>query len=165
VANRRRDVGLRRYIRLVKNTVRVGGVVLAVGVVVGSVAGCSSPPPPQQQPGTLVSGTAEVTVDNQSLPKVKSVDCTPGGDTMTITTGDQSSGTTTVVSNGDRQTVTAVAIRDLGGFSGSYTQALAGDATVSMTGATYAITGTADGFKTDNPSFRSNSTFTIKVAC
>jgi ipoprotein LpqH len=157
--------GLRRYIRLVKNTVRVGGVVLAVGLALGSAAGCSSPPPQQQQPGTLVSGTAEVTIGSQSLGKVKSVDCTPAGDTMTITTGDENSGTTTLVSNGDRQSVTAVTIRDLGGFTGTYTESLAGDASVSMTGATYAITGTADGFQTDNPSFRSNSTFTIKVAC
>jgi lipoprotein LpqH len=145
--------------------VRVGGIVLAAGLAIGSAAGCSSPPQPQPQPGALVSGTAEVTVSDQSLGKVQSVDCTPAGDTITITTGDQNSGTTTVVSNGDKQTVKAVTIRDLGGFTGSYTEALAGDASVSMTGATYAITGTADGFKTDNPSFRANSTFTIKVAC
>lgn len=34
-----------------------------------------------------------------------------------------------------------------------------------MTGGTYLITGTADGFKTDNPSFRAKGTFAIKVAC
>ena len=34
-----------------------------------------------------------------------------------------------------------------------------------MTGRTYAITGNAQGFATDNPSFRANGTFTIKVAC
>lgn len=144
---------------------RVGAIVLAAGLAIGSAAGCSSPPQEQPQPGALVAGTAEVTVNDQSLGKVKSVDCTPAGDTMTITTGDQNSGTTILVSNGDKQTVKAVTIRNLGGFTGSYTEALAGDASVSMTGATYAITGTADGFKTDNPSFRANGTFTIKVAC
>jgi ipoprotein LpqH len=165
VANRCRGVGLSRYIPLVTNTVRVGGIVLAAGLAAASAAGCSSPPQQQRQPGALASGTAEVTVNGQSLGKVESVDCTQAGDLVTITTGDQNSGTTTVVSNGDKQTVRDISIRDLGGFTGSYTQALAGDASVSMTGKTYAISGTADGFKTDNPSFRTNSTFSIKVAC
>ena len=34
-----------------------------------------------------------------------------------------------------------------------------------MTGRTYEITGTADGFATDNPSFRTSGTFTIAVSC
>ena len=34
-----------------------------------------------------------------------------------------------------------------------------------MTGRTYDISGTADGFHTDNPSFRANGTFAIKVSC
>ncbi|MCV7225967.1 lipoprotein LpqH [Mycolicibacterium komossense] len=134
-------------------------------LIVGIAAGCSSPPQQQRQPGALVPGTAEVTINDQKLGSFQSVDCTPAGHTMTITAGNTNSGTTVVVSNGDKQTVTAVTITDLGGFTGSYTQGLAGDAAVSMTGATYSITGTADGFNTDNPSFRSNSTFAIKVAC
>jgi hypothetical protein len=36
---------------------------------------------------------------------------------------------------------------------------------VTLTGNTYTITGTADGFNTDAPSFVANGTFTIKVAC
>ena len=32
-------------------------------------------------------------------------------------------------------------------------------------GRTYDITGTADGFLTDKPSFRTNGTFAIKVSC
>jgi hypothetical protein len=34
-----------------------------------------------------------------------------------------------------------------------------------MTGKTYTISGTADGFATDSPSFRKSGDFTIKVAC
>ena len=34
-----------------------------------------------------------------------------------------------------------------------------------MTGRTYDITGTADGFDMANPSFRTYGTFAIKVAC
>jgi lipoprotein LpqH len=165
--------GQRRYIRLVQKLARypemtparLGGAVLALGLLTGAVAGCSSPPPPNAPAGALSAGTAEITVNDQNLGKVDAVDCTPAGDTMTITTGDQSSGTTTLVSNADKQSVTAVTINNLGGFTGSYTQDLAGSATVSMTGGTYSITGTADGFKTAAPSYRANGTFTIKVAC
>ncbi|CAN5777277.1 N/A [soil metagenome] len=165
--------GRRRYIRLVqtvaqylkKSPARFGGAVVTAGVVVGSVAGCSSPPEPNAPPGSLVSGTAEITVNDQNLGKVDAVSCTPAGDTMTITTGDQNSGTTTLISNADKQSVKAVTIRNLGGFTGSYTEDLGGSATVTMTGGTYAITGNADGFKTDAPSYRANGTFTIKVAC
>ncbi len=144
-----------------KKTLSLAGAVLVVGIA----AGCSSPPQQQRQAGALIPGTAEVTINDQKLGEFKTVDCTPAGDTMTISTGSSTSGTTALIANGDKQTVKAVTITDLGGFTGSYTEDLAGDAAVSMTGSTYSITGTADGFKTDNPSFRSNGTFTIKVAC
>ena len=34
-----------------------------------------------------------------------------------------------------------------------------------MTGNTYSVTGSADGFETKSPSFRTQGTFEIKVAC
>lgn len=131
-----------------------------------AVAGCSSnPPPPPPQPGTLVAGTAAVTVNDNDLGQFKSVQCTAAGRQTTITTGDDSSGSTAVVSRGDGLNAQLVSIRDLGGFTGSYNQGLGGEAKVTLTGNTYTITGTADGFNTDAPSFRTNGTFTIKVAC
>jgi hypothetical protein len=44
-----------------------------------------------------------------------------------------------------------IAIRDLGGFTGSYSAGLGGTAKVTIAGGTYAITGTADGFKHRQP--------------
>lgn len=38
-------------------------------------------------------------------------------------------------------------------------------AEVRMTGRTYDISGTADGFKTDSPSFRASGAFNIRVSC
>ena len=70
-----------------------------------------------------------------------------------------------MVSSADGLIAKSVAIRDLGGFTGSFNEGLGGNATVSLDGATYTITGTADGFATDNASFRSTGTFTIKAAC
>lgn len=42
---------------------------------------------------------------------------------------------------------------------------VAGTSKVTMTGPTYDITGTADGFDTANPSFRTSGPFAIKVSC
>jgi hypothetical protein len=133
--------------------------------VLAAVAGCSSPPPAKPQPGTLVVGTAAVTVNDADAGSTDVVACTAAGPLTTITTGDAESGVTALVSNEGELTAETVSIRNLGGFTGSYNAGLGGKATVTMTGRTYAITGTADGFATDKPSFRTNGTFAIKVAC
>ena len=93
------------------------------------------------------------------------VQCSVAGPLTTITTGDDKSGVTALVSNADALTAESVTIRNLGGFTGSYNAGLGGQAKVTQTGRTYDITGTADGFQTDQPSFRTSGTFTIKVAC
>ncbi|MBI5338997.1 MAG: lipoprotein LpqH [Mycolicibacterium rufum] len=131
-----------------------------------AVAGCSSSPPDYRPPADqLVAGTAQVTVNGQDVGTTDAVQCTPAGTMMTISTGDAGSGVSAVVSNADALTVRAVGIRDLGGFTGSYNEGLGGKAAVTMSGRTYDITGTADGFATDNPSFRTSGTFAIRVSC
>jgi hypothetical protein len=131
-----------------------------------AVAACSSGPPAYQPaPGTLVPGTAQMTVNGQNIGTTEAVQCTPAGSLTTITTGDQTSGITSLISNKDELTAASVSINNVGGFTGSYNAGLGGTATVTMTGRTYDITGTADGFDIANPSFRTNGTFAIKVAC
>jgi lipoprotein LpqH len=130
------------------------------------VAGCSSGPPDYTPgPGMLVAGTAQVTVNGQNIGTTEAVDCTPAGSLTTISTGDETSGVTALISNKDALTTEAVSINDVGGFTGSYNRGLGGDAEVTMTGRTYDITGTANGFDTAQPSFRTTGTFAIKVAC
>jgi hypothetical protein len=131
-----------------------------------AVAGCSSQPPElKPEPGALVAGTAEVTVNGQNTGTAQAVQCTAAGPLTTIITGDQGSGVSALVSNKDALTAEAVGINNLGGFTGSYNAGLGGAARVTMTGRTYDITGTADGFNTANPSFRTSGTFAIKVSC
>jgi lipoprotein LpqH len=131
-----------------------------------AVAGCSSGPPDYKPgPGMLVAGTAQVSVNGQPAGTTGVVQCTPAGSLTTITTGDQTSGITTLISNKDALTTEAVGINNVGGFTGSYNKGLGGTAKVTMAGRTYDITGTADGFDTANPSFRTQGTFAIKVAC
>lgn len=133
-------------------------------------AGCSSSPPDYTPPaGSLIAGTAQVTVNGQDLGTTDTVQCSEAGPLMTITTGDpnnpQASGISALVAAEDELEVKEVGIRDLGGFTGSFNAGLGGEATVTMTGRTYTIDGTADGFETANPSFRKSGTFEIKVAC
>jgi lipoprotein LpqH len=131
-----------------------------------AVAGCSSGPPDYHPaPGTLVAGTAQVSVNGQNMGTTDAVQCSPAGSLTTITTGDQVSGITTLVSNQDQLTTEAVSINNVGGFTGSYNAGLGGTAKVTMIGRTYDISGTADGFDTANPSFRTSGTFAVKVAC
>jgi len=131
-----------------------------------AIAGCSSEPPDYQPaPGTLVAGTAQMTVNGQNIGTTEAVECTAAGSLTTISTGDQTSGITTLVSSKDELTAEQVSINNVGGFTGSYNAGLGGTAKVTMTDRTYDISGTADGFDTANPSFRTSGTFAIKVAC
>ena len=131
-----------------------------------TLAGCSSQPAgPALQKGELVAGTAKITVNGQDIGTTEAVKCMPAGSLTTIATGDQASGITALISNKDELTTEAVGINNVGGFTGSYNAGLGGDAKVTMTGRTYDINGTADGFNTANPSFRASGTFAIQVSC
>ncbi|KWX68996.1 lipoprotein LpqH [Mycobacterium sp. NAZ190054] len=144
----------------------LGAAVGATALAAPVLAGCSSPSPEYQPPpGALVAGTAQVTINGQDAGTTDSVQCDPAGSLMMMRTGDGTSGVTATVSSEDELIVREVGIRDLGGFTGSYNQGLGGDATVTMTGRTYDIQGTADGFETDSPSFRTTGEFRIKIAC
>jgi lipoprotein LpqH len=139
----------------------------AIAAAALALAGCSSGPPEYQPPaGSLIAGTAQATVNGQDAGTTDAVQCTAIGPLTIITTGDAAGAHTALVTNKDQLTAESVAIRDLGGFTGSYNAGLGDDtAKVGMTGRTYDISGTAEGFDTDSPSFRNSGTFTIKVSC
>ena len=99
----------RRFCRVINRLV----VVAAAGVVAGGIAGCSSgPPPAEPQPGTLVAGTAQVTVNGQDTGTTEPVQCMPAGTLTTITTGDNASGVTAMVSNKDELIAESVSINN-----------------------------------------------------
>ena len=140
---------------------------MATAAIALALAGCSSEPPPYQPgPGNLVAGTAQATVNGQDAGTTDAVQCTTLGTLTIIKTGDDASGVTALVWSKDQLKAASVAIRDLGGFTGSYNAGLGDDtAKVGMTGRTYDISGTAEGFDTDSPSFRNSGTFAVKVSC
>jgi lipoprotein LpqH len=135
----------------------------AAALVAAVVGACSSPPAPQ--PGELPGGTAKVLINNRALPTTTAVKCQPIGSLTTITTGDAASGLTALVSNETELKAKSISITDLGGFTGRYMRELEGKADISMTGRTYIIRGTADGFDTDKPTVRTSGTFAIRVSC
>lgn len=115
-----------------------------------------------------MSGTAQVTINGRDAGTTEAVQCNTTEWLTTITTGDQASGITAMLSNKEELVTESVQINDVGGFTGSYTADVGGSggaAEISMTGQTYDISGTADGFNTDAPSFRVPATFAIRVAC
>jgi ipoprotein LpqH len=139
---------------------------IVAAIAVTAIAGCSSEPPEYKPaPGALVAGTAQVTINGQDAGTTEAVQCSSVGALTTIDTGDEAAGVTAMVSNSDELIAETVAITNLGGFTGSYNNGLGGTAEVTMTDRTYDITGTADGFATDKPSFRIPGTFAIKVSC
>lgn len=110
-----------------------------------------------------------MTVNGQDTGTTDSVRCESAGTLMMITTGDRDdpagSGISAMIASKDELVVREIGIRNLGGFTGSYNEGLGGEASVTMTDRTYDISGTADGFATDNPSFRTTGNFQIKISC
>ena len=144
----------------------LAGIAALAAVAATSAACSSSPQSPPPAPGALTPGTAEITIDGRDAGTTHSVSCSPAGFLTTITTGDDTSGMSVMVSNRDELTAESISFRNVGGFTGSYNAGLdKPSATVSMTGRTYDIAGTAQGFRTDNASFNAQSRFTVKVAC
>ncbi|WP_165824925.1 lipoprotein LpqH [Mycolicibacter senuensis] len=139
--------------------------VIATGVVIAAMAGCSSPaatPPPA---GQLAAGTARVSVDNRETDLLHTVSCQTTAPVVTITIGNDAAGVTAVVDNAQGLRVTSVTIDNVGGFTGTYLNGLQGNAQVAIKGRTYVIDGVAGGFSTDNPSVSTSEDFAITVAC
>jgi lipoprotein LpqH len=135
-------------------------------LVVAGLAACSSPPPlPPQPPGALPPLTAHVTVAGQDAGTTHDVWCTQVGWSNTFETGDKTSGTTVVIDTGDQVKAQSVDIRNIAGFTGSFSTGLFGDAHASIAGHTFMVTGTALGHMADQPQRRVPQQFTIKVNC
>jgi hypothetical protein len=113
----------------------------------------------------LVTGSAEVTIDDQALRTTKDVACQTNTSLTSITIGKAPDTVTIQIDNSKGPTAESVAINNIGGFTGSYWQNLQGSANTSMVDQTYRITGTASGFHTDNPSARATEKFTVDAAC
>ncbi|MDT5112147.1 MAG: ipoprotein LpqH [Mycobacterium sp.] len=145
---------------------KLAPIVTATAMLVGGLAGCSSRPAPEpQQPGTVPTGTAKVSVDGRDAGTDQNVSCTTTGTVTTVNTGTEQSGFTAVISTDPDLLVQSISIRNLGGFTGSYGNGLGDPAHLAVVGRTYQMSGVADGFATDSPSFRTSGNFSIQASC
>jgi len=119
-----------------------------------------------QRPQTPLGGTASVTVNGHDA-KFQIVKCTQMQWYRTIDIGGNFAGATIAVdARGEPVTVESVRIRNLGGFTGMYSQGGGdGDADTSLSGGKFTIAGTANGYKVDNPNEPTTATFKIIVNC
>lgn len=147
-------------------TVKKEAVFVSVAsIMIGGAVSCSSDTAPAARaPGTLPPGTAQLTVGDKATATTDAVQCTTNYSLTMITTGDDTSGATVMLSNAEQFGIESVSIRNFEGFTGSYHQGLQGDATVALTGPTYQFAGTARGFSPDSVQPQTLP-FTIKVTC
>ncbi|WP_231985384.1 lipoprotein LpqH [Mycobacterium sp. E796] len=138
---------------------------MAAALLIAASVGACSPSYNGTAPGTLPGGTAQLTINDGASRQSGTVNCLPMGWLTRISTGDTAEGVTAFVSNENALGAKSVNINDVDGFTGSYVEGLQGDAYVSMSGHTYTIRGTAEGFDRDKPSVRATGRFTVKVAC
>jgi ipoprotein LpqH len=137
------------------NRIEAAAVVLAVAVL----GACT----PRSQ--TPLSGTASVTV-NSNEAKFQIVKCTQVEWYRTIDIGGNFAGATVAVDErAEPVTVKSVHIRNLGGFTGMYSQGDGDDATTSLSSGKFTITGTAHGYQADKPNEPATATFKILVTC
>ncbi|WP_375483524.1 lipoprotein LpqH [uncultured Mycobacterium sp.] len=147
--------------RLLKNQFVV---VPALALGIAGAVGCSAESAPKPKPGSLLPGTAQLTIDGKPAHATEAVQCSTVESTTTIETGDDDGGVTLVVSNAGPLIVQFVRIRKLSGFTGDYNLGLEGDARIAMTGSTYDISGAALGY---GPTSIEPTThpFEIRVSC
>ncbi|OBB27380.1 hypothetical protein A5762_07670 [Mycolicibacterium elephantis] len=138
---------------------------VAAVLIVVSTAGCS-PVAVHQKSGQLPPGMARLSVGGQDTGRAEAVDCVPNEHLTMITVGEGRPVAVAMISSTDELAVKWVRLHDAAGFSGSYNDGLGGEAKVTLTEATYQISGVADGFDINqNPSRPTTESFVIDVAC
>jgi hypothetical protein len=117
------------------------------------------------RPQTPLVGTASVTVDSHEA-KFQIVKCTQLEWYRTIDIGGNFSGATVAVDErAEPVAVNSVHIRNLGGFTGMYSQGDGDDARTSLSSGKFTISGTAHGYQVDKPNEPASATFKIIVTC
>jgi hypothetical protein len=114
---------------------------------------------------TPISSTASVTVNGNDA-RIHVVKCSQMEWYRTINIGGDLAGiTVTIDERAQPLTTTSVRIRNVGGFTGTYSLGGNGDASMSFSGDKYTISGTANGYKTDKPNEPASATFKISATC
>jgi len=114
---------------------------------------------------TAISSTASVTVDGKDA-RMQAVKCSQIDWYRTIDIGGDFAGAKVVIDQrAEPLTAQSVRIQNLGGFTGMYSAHDGGNADISLSGARFTITGTANGYKADQPGEPATATFKIVANC
>jgi ipoprotein LpqH len=136
--------------------------VCAVAAAVLILSGCAPGRAAAPASGALPPGTAKLAVDGKQIGNTYSVRC-ESIDWMTRIDVDlHDAGVSAMLSRAEKLTTEFVRLHDVDGFTGSYERSRQGEASVTMSGPTYQIAGTAMGFNKDRPRAE---TFTLTVSC
>lgn len=146
------------------SAVKIMKAAAAAIVIVGGGVGCSFARVDQAETRTP-PGVAQVTVDGEDAGRFELVQCVPARNTTAITIGAEPAVVHATVSSADSLGLDWIRFRDANGFTGSYNDGLNGTAKVDLRDTTYQISGTASGFKKDNPSVSTTATFSMEVTC
>jgi hypothetical protein len=112
-----------------------------------------------------IASTASVSVNGNSS-DIHVVRCTQLEWYRTIYIGSDFAGATVIIDQRAQPlSAESVRIQNLGGFTGLYSAHDGGDASTSLSGDKFSITGTANGYKTDKPSEPATATFKITATC
>jgi ipoprotein LpqH len=124
------------------------------------VSACGS----TESPARLAS-TGSVTVNGNNV-KMHSVRCSQLEWFRTIEIGGEVAGATvTIDQNVTPIVATSVRIQNLGGFTGMYSQHDGGSANATLSGDTFTVSGTAEGYKTDKAGEPATADFKITASC
>lgn len=132
--------------------------------VAATLAACGPPATPMPRDGALAAGSAAVDMGGDPL-NSRAVECTTVSDRKTLSVSLDKARVETVIDTGRGLSVVSVSFDDVAGFTGSTWQHLQGDAVVDMTGSTFRVKGTAEGFDNRAPSQRVSRKFSLTVAC
>lgn len=127
--------------------------------------GSASPSSEPRRAGAIQECEVEVAISDQRLPTSKSVDCTFIQSMTTVKTGDDDTGATVVIDNAGGLEATSVTTRRVGGFTGGYSENLGDHPAVKMSGRTYSVSRTANGFDAHDPGRRTAERFSNKASC
>ncbi|GFG66804.1 hypothetical protein MKUB_42940 [Mycobacterium kubicae] len=137
------------------------GMAATAAVLTLILAACGGGAPSQAQ----IASTASVIV-NQAESRTSQVKCSQLEWVRTIDIGTKFAGATVIVDQQAQAPNTrSVRIRNVGGFTGMFSQGDGTDAKTQFSNDTFTITGTAHGSNSEKPNEPMTATFKINVKC
>lgn len=144
-----------------KRRILVG--IAAAGMVVASLAGCSS----KSNTSSSSGGPNKVTVDGQNQNITGPIRCTPAGGNLNIAVGDPTNGVGAVISTANPPAVQSLGLGSVNGVTLGYAAGAPNQGNVQATkdGNSYTIKGTATGVNMTSPQQPVTKPFEMDVTC